>query len=142
MPERILKPTGLQLWRLFIVSAVPFIGFGFADNFIMIVAGDAIDNSIGLKMGLSTLAAAGIGNLISDVCGIGLGEVIDRRWSYRLGLKDPRLTPEQQSMRKSRWVKSIACILGISIGCILGMIPLLFLDNNKLYFFNKEEEEL
>jgi len=79
MPERILKPTGLQLWRLFIVSAVPFIGFGFADNFIMIVAGDAIDNSIGLKMGLSTLAAAGIGNLISDVCGIGLGEVIDRR---------------------------------------------------------------
>jgi len=140
-PSNITPPTTKQLWQLFLLSAVPFIGFGFADNFIMIVAGDAIDNSIGLRMGLSTLAAAGIGNLISDVCGIGLGEFVES-WSASLGLKDPRLTPEQAALRKSRWVKSLACILGISIGCILGMIPLLFLDNNKLYFFNKEEEEL
>jgi len=74
-PQGTQLPTRRQLWQLFLLSAVPFVGFGFADNFIMIVAGDAIDNSIGLRLGLSTLAAAGLGNLISDVCGIGLGEV-------------------------------------------------------------------
>jgi len=64
------------------------------------------------------------------------------RYSMRLGLKDPKLTPEQYTLRKTRWVKSLACILGISLGCVLGMIPLLFLDDHKLYFFSKEEEAL
>ena len=32
-------PTGQQLRRLFLANAVPFIGFGFADNLIMILAG-------------------------------------------------------------------------------------------------------
>lgn len=50
------------------------IGFGFADNFIMILAGDVIDNKLGVLFGFSTLAAAGLGNLISDVAGISLGE--------------------------------------------------------------------
>ena len=46
------------------------VGFGFADNAIMIVAGDRIDATLGVRLGFSTLAAAGLGNLISDVAGI------------------------------------------------------------------------
>jgi len=140
-PDSTPTPTSRQLWQLFLFSAIPFVGFGFADNFIMIVAGDAIDNTLGIRMGISTLAAAGLGNLISDVCGIGLGEVVEN-WSRKLGLNDPRLTREQLEMRKTRWVKSLACILGISLGCILGMVPLLFLDDHKLFFFSGEEEKL
>jgi len=37
------------------------------DNFIMIMAGDAIEASIGITLGLSTMAAAGFGNAFSDV---------------------------------------------------------------------------
>ena len=35
------------------------------DNMIMIIAGDAIEANVGLTLGISTLCAAGFGNLIS-----------------------------------------------------------------------------
>ena len=38
------------------------------DNALLIIAGDAIDSSIGVMFGLSTMCAAAIGNLISDNC--------------------------------------------------------------------------
>lgn len=64
-------PTGDQLRMLAIHNALPFVGFGFLDNFIMIVAGDYIDTTIGIGLGISTMAAAGLGNAISDAAGIG-----------------------------------------------------------------------
>jgi hypothetical protein len=42
-----------------IINALPFIGFGFLDNFTMIIAGDYIEHSIGIVMTISTMAAAG-----------------------------------------------------------------------------------
>ena len=61
-----------QLWVLFIAGAVPFVGFGFLDNAIMLTAGDAIEVNLGVTLGIGTLAAAGLGNLFSDVAGLGL----------------------------------------------------------------------
>ena len=61
-----------QMWALFLTGAIPFVGFGFLDNAIMLTAGDAIEDNLGLALGLSTLAAAGLGNLVSDVAGLGL----------------------------------------------------------------------
>ena len=55
---KVEPPSRAQLWRLALANGVPFVGFGFADNVIMILAGDAIDASLGVKLGLSTLAAA------------------------------------------------------------------------------------
>ena len=81
------SPNVRQLVRLALVSGVPFVGFGIADNGIMILAGDYIDGTLGVKFGLSTLAAAGLGNLISDVAGIGIGEMIEVGVA-NLGLKD------------------------------------------------------
>jgi hypothetical protein len=77
------KPSSRQLVTLAIASGLPFVGFGFADNAIMILVGDRIDASLGVRFGLSTLAAAGLGNLISDVVGISLGEVIEA-WVARI----------------------------------------------------------
>ena len=83
-----------------LASAVPFIGFGFMDNAIMIMAGprrptalaarqqpaarramsapdaragDLIEFQLGTLLSVSTMGAAAIGNLISDVAGVGLG---------------------------------------------------------------------
>ena len=42
-------------------SMIPFIGFGFLDNALMIIAGDYIDTTIGVTLGISTMAAAGFG---------------------------------------------------------------------------------
>ena len=43
---------------------------------VQIVAGDEIESMFGAKLGLSTLAAAGLGNLISDVIGLGMAEPV------------------------------------------------------------------
>lgn len=61
-----------QLQNLFYFNALPFVGFGFLDNFIMIVAGEYIDTTLGATLAISTMAAAAMGNLVSDVAGIGL----------------------------------------------------------------------
>jgi hypothetical protein len=37
------------------------IGFGFMDNLVMITAGEAIDSTFGVALGISTLTAAGFG---------------------------------------------------------------------------------
>nr|CAH8875456.1 unnamed protein product [Trichobilharzia regenti] len=52
-------------------SCLPFIGFGFLDNAIMIIAGEYIDLTFSAMLGISTMAAAGLGNLVSDLFGIG-----------------------------------------------------------------------
>lgn len=73
------KPTRRQLGLVAFASGVPFIGFGFCDNAIMLLAGEGIEASLGLVLGITTLAAAGLGNLISDVVGLGLADYIEVR---------------------------------------------------------------
>lgn len=70
------KPTRNQLLLIAFASGIPFIGFGFCDNAIMLLAGEGIESSLGVTLGISTLAAAGLGNLISDVAGLGLADSI------------------------------------------------------------------
>merc|ERR1719181_1034430 len=91
------SPKPKQLLQLSVFIAVPFFGFGFADNFIMIVCGDAIDSQFGAVLGLTTMAAAGLGNWVSDVVGLGLGDAIER-WCERLGLSNGRLSPAQEKL--------------------------------------------
>ena len=49
------KPTAGELKQLAYHNSLPFIGFGFLDNFIMIVAGEYIDLTLGAKLGISTM---------------------------------------------------------------------------------------
>lgn len=81
----------------FLVNAVPFVGFGFLDNFFMIIAGDYIEGSIGVYMCLSTMAAAALGNTISDVFGLGLAHYVEK-FCFFIGIEAPELTPTQQNM--------------------------------------------
>jgi len=120
-------PSTKQLWQFSLLAGIPFIGFGFVDNFIMLVAGDMIDISLGRTFGISTLAAAGLGNLISDVAGLGVGGYIESASKF-LGLKDPKLTIQQIQTRKVRLVQFLATSVGISIGCLLGMAPLMYME--------------
>jgi len=134
------RPTPRQLFSLTVFVAVPFFGFGFADNFIMIVCGDAIDARFGATLGLTTLAAAGLGNWISDVVGLGLGDVIERTAS-KMGLSNGRLSPAQERMNVAKLTSLFAKLLGISLGCFAGMIPLLILTPTKTEF-TKEDLEI
>jgi len=119
-------PTGGQLWQLHVRTAVPFIGFGFFDNMIMLTVGGAIEATMGVAFGISTLAAAGMGQMVSDASGITLQGLIER-FADRLGLPCPGLTDEQRELPMVKSFVLVSRILGIMFGCGIGMFPLLFL---------------
>ena len=54
------RPSSRDLLLVALNNCIPFIGFGFIDNALMIVAGDYIDVKFGVILGISTLAAAGL----------------------------------------------------------------------------------
>eukprot|EP00960_Hanusia_phi_P054838 762787-Hanusia_phi.AAC.2 len=93
-PAPVEEPNMQQLWLVGTASAVPFIGFGFMDNAIMILAGEIIEVKIGAIFSISTMAAAAIGNLISDVAGVGMGSYVEKV-ARKIGFKEPNLSSEQ-----------------------------------------------
>jgi len=112
-----------------VYAGIPFLGFGFLDNTIMLCAGEYIDITLGSALGISTLAAAAMGNLVSDVAGIGTAGTVEQNVKWVLG-RSTVLTPKQRdTSRAHRWVFAGRCI-SICLGCILGMWPLLLLSGN------------
>ncbi|XP_008106428.1 transmembrane protein 65 isoform X1 [Anolis carolinensis] len=128
----VAPPSTGQLKHVFFHNAIPFVGFGFFDNAIMIAAGTQIELSIGIVLGISTMAAAALGNLVSDLAGLGLAGYIEAMAS-RLGLSIPDLTPKQADMWQTRLSAHVGKAIGVTIGCLLGMFP--------LFFFGDEEEK-
>merc|ERR1719471_1414981 len=96
-----LRPSYQDLKQLAYHNSLPFVGFGFLDNFIMIMAGEYIDLTLGMKFGMSTMAAAALGNTISDLLGIGSAWYVESL-ADKLGATPPDLSPEQLEMRSSR----------------------------------------
>lgn len=76
---------------------LPFVGFGFLDNFFMIIMGDYIEGTIGVYLCLSTMGAAAWGNTISDILGLGLAHYVET-FFLKLGMEPPKLTPTQAKM--------------------------------------------
>jgi GAF domain-containing protein len=112
-------------------TSIPFVGFGIMDNGLLILAGDAIDTSLGVILGISTLCAAAIGNIISDVAGIACGTLIEDFCANTLKIPVPPLTSAQRQLRSVRFAQQFGMGLGMTLGCIIGMLPLLFIDTNK-----------
>ncbi|XP_052837458.1 transmembrane protein 65 isoform X2 [Drosophila gunungcola] len=128
--ESAAAPSPGQLYSIFFVNAVPFIAFGFLDNFIMIMAGEYIEYYLGHFITLSTMAAAGLGNTISDILGITMATYVENGCQI-LGLKQPKLTPAQFELKSSKRSSSYGRIVGITVGCLLGMCPLWLIDEKE-----------
>lgn len=125
-------PTARQLRIYFAQNCIPFIGFGFFDNAIMLIAGDYLDAKLGVAFGLTTLAAAAIGNTVSDVIGLWISGFIETAGAA-MGLPESGMTLEQQNDIRARILKNWSMIVGIVVGCILGMFPLLYPDEWRLW---------
>merc|ERR1719422_1664608 len=97
-PGEALPLTRAQVQKLFIATAIPMVGFGFMDNAVMIVCGEFIEIKLGAALCISTLAAAGLGNLISDVVGLGAGGIIEAG-AAKMGFEAPALTASQLASR-------------------------------------------
>jgi hypothetical protein len=99
---------------------IAFIIFGFIDNFLMIVFGDQIDAAF-ISMGVTnTLLAAGLGNTLSDAVGIMSGRWVEKLVHMKL--------PPVNDGDLSKLQIVAAETLGIIIGCLIGLFPLLFLS--------------
>ncbi|EKX46240.1 hypothetical protein GUITHDRAFT_60115, partial [Guillardia theta CCMP2712] len=98
--------------------------FGFMDNVVMITMGDLIDSTLGVTFGLSTLTAAGFGQIFSDVSGVCFGGTVEAIF-LRLGLPTAKLTSEQAQLRVTRLVSTFGAACGVVVGCLLGMSTLL-----------------
>lgn len=125
LDETTPPPSWDDLNKLAIHQSLPFIGFGFLDNLIMIVAGEYIDASIGASLAISTMAAAALGNTISDMFGVGSAWYVEH-WAAKLGINPPNLTLEQLELPMSRIAANGGRAIGVAFGCIIGMFPLLF----------------
>lgn len=121
-------PSMAQLKGAFISSAIPFVGFGIIDNAIMILVGDYIDMSLGVSLGISTMAAAGLGNLTSDVAGVWAGSWVEKLVE-RLGFTAPLMSRQHMKHKWTKKAQNYGAAIGVSVGCLIGMFPLLFMDS-------------
>ncbi|CAB1097596.1 unnamed protein product [Ectocarpus sp. CCAP 1310/34] len=141
MEYAVREPSLRQLRRVAFISAVPFVGFGIMDNAIMIVAGEYIDMTVGIAMGISTMAAAALGNTISDVAGVGLGGVIENL-ATRLGLPPSKLSRAQMLLQATRTAGLVGSAIGVLVGCLIGMFPLLFMPDPEVMEAVKRKEKI
>ncbi|XP_011153186.1 uncharacterized protein LOC105191464 isoform X2 [Harpegnathos saltator] len=121
--ENVAEPSTKELMLVAIANAIPFVGFGFLDNFIMIVAGDQIEMMLNMKFPISTMAAAALGNTVSDVIGIGSVHYVEV-FAQKVGFEAPKLTPAQLSLPRTRVAANVGRVIGVTIGCLLGMTPI------------------
>lgn len=138
--DKVELPTSAQLRMLGLASGLPFVGFGFLDNFLMILFGDWIDSTLCVAFSFSTMAAAAIGNTFSDVIGIFAGGFVEN-WAIKCGIEEREMTYEQKLLLTSKiWQYGGQCI-GIVIGCALGACPLLWLDPEGAARLKKQKEQ-
>lgn len=124
-------PSYRTLALLAAAAGLPFVGFGFVDNCIMLIAGEEIDAMFGAKLGLTTMASAGLGNMVSDVCGIGLAGQIEAQARKLKWVKSvPPLTGQQRRLASTKAAKFGGSAIGVCIGCLLGMSPLLLISHS------------
>ena len=89
----------------------------------MLHAGNAIDATLGVTFGLSTLAAAACGPVCSDMAGVTFGGVIEALAS-KLGLPSAHLSEEQLGTGVVKRVGLAGSLIGVFTGCSLGLLNL------------------
>lgn len=133
-------PSPAQLRMMFAASALPFVGFGFLDNFLMILFGELIDASLCVAFNFSTMAAAAIGNTISDTAGIFSGGAVEEL-AKKFGVEEPRFDNRQKNLPVTKYWQYTGQCLGIVFGCILGSCPLLWMDAKEGERLKREKQK-
>jgi len=108
-----------RMAKAFVMKALPMIPFGFIDNFIMILAGNAIEASLASTLGLSAMAAAGLGNAASDAVGAMSQDRVDSVLG-RMGLGG-----QLEGGRAEALAGLAGGAFGVAVGALAGMFPLL-----------------
>lgn len=96
----------------------------------MIYAGNAIDCTLGVALGLSTLTAASVGALVSNICGVVFGNTLEATFGA-LGMPRAQLSSAQRQLPLIKHITFAASVFGIVLGGLLGLLNLLVIDTAK-----------
>eukprot|EP00535_Pseudo-nitzschia_heimii_P009909 CAMPEP_0197175702 /NCGR_PEP_ID=MMETSP1423-20130617/1850_1 /TAXON_ID=476441 /ORGANISM="Pseudo-nitzschia heimii, Strain UNC1101" /LENGTH=378 /DNA_ID=CAMNT_0042624923 /DNA_START=164 /DNA_END=1300 /DNA_ORIENTATION=- len=116
-----------QVRSVVLSAAIPMIGFGFMDNFIMITAGSVIDNTLGVQMGLATMTAAALGQVVSDVSGVVFGDTLARSFK----VEPARLSGAQKKLASVARLRLGGAVGGVILGCCLGATALRLIPDDR-----------
>uniref|UniRef100_A0A8C1XA98 Transmembrane protein 65 n=1 Tax=Cyprinus carpio TaxID=7962 RepID=A0A8C1XA98_CYPCA len=97
--------------------------------FILVYASGSVCTEASVLV-FDCVSAAALGNLVSDLAGLGLAGYVEAL-AARFGMQIPDLTPKQVDMWQTRVTSHMGKAIGVAIGCILGMFPLLFLSDDE-----------
>jgi hypothetical protein len=109
-----------------IYAGAPFIAFGFLDNALMILTGDAINDAFGASMNFSQMQSAALGGICSGTLGIQLHGVAERLVQHFM--REPPVSSVEKSSRSYFRACHIGGTLGIMVGLCLGMSLLLVVN--------------
>jgi len=56
------------------------------------------------------------------------GTVIES-YCGKIGLPTPKITEAQRTLKSVRYAGQMGCAIGLTIGCFIGMFPLMFIDS-------------
>jgi hypothetical protein len=125
-----------QIQSVLMTAAIPMVGFGFMDNFVMIQAGGYIDSTLGVQFGLATLTAAAMGQVVSDVSGVLFGGSLARLLSPFI--KQVEMSALQQKLPAVARLRLAGAVGGVIVGCLLGASSLYFvLDDDSSKPFDR-----
>ncbi|EUD66798.1 hypothetical protein C922_02783 [Plasmodium inui San Antonio 1] len=138
LTEKLKKKNEIKkMLNIIFCSSIPMIGFGFMDQFIMIRLGDIFDASIGVSLGISTLCAASFGQLCSDTFGVFFGYVLNYLLQTYRVIQPAKFDIKNKVYQHCTLVGSV---VGILLGCALGMLQLIFIDTTKSERLKKKKE--
>jgi len=98
------------------------------DNLVMIQAGQYIDSTIGVSLGLATMTAAAAGQVVSDVSGVVFGGTLEQFLTRMSLIRSPDISPAQRQLPICRHVAMAGAVVGVVFGCALGAMTLLLVD--------------
>ena len=123
-------PTPQQLKNVFLRAAIPMLGFSFTDLTVMLHAGNAIDCTLGVTLGLSTLTAAAMGQFFSNSSGVLFGGALKRLASF-CGIPSTGLSAAQRSLPIVKRLNLFGALAGVWFGCTLGLCNLFIIDTER-----------
>lgn len=98
---------------------------------VLIQAGQYIDSTLGVSLGLATMTAAAAGQVVSDVSGVVFGGTLERFLLQLSLIETPNLTSAQRRLSVCRNVSMAGAVCGVIVGCALGATTLLLVDLDK-----------
>jgi len=97
----------------------------------MIHAGNAIDCTVGVSLGLSTLAAAAVGQIVANTGGILFGETLQRFFTRFSWIEATGLHASQLALPIVARARCYGTVMGLIFGCCLGLVNLLCIDTQR-----------